>query len=449
MTNAELETAVADAIHRGDGDALERLFREHPNLIEWRWRGGPPWWRMACDAKSTAPGTILLKLGVVKLDDRISDVIREGDVKSMRELFAAYPQMLHRGCRDGADSWLSDAAYAHRMDMAQALLDMGVDVNQGKYYAHDENALFSALVVDDPQMLRLLLEHGANAKQYKSVIGAITNKKHALEMVKLLEQYGADLHEVFMNELTNTPMNALSTAIDWGQEEVADYLRSKGCVLPPPPAPGEETPIAAQVVRSLSDEVIDYFEENFGPVQKPSLIEIVPTGIPVAVHFIPAAPHRQYVTLFTTGLSSHPMPVPEDMENYSRAELFIQLPADWKIHEYGDPIWGWPHHWLRTLAQYPSHHDIWFGGPAAIFSSGDPPKPLAPNVRFDALLVLGERDFISEEGHVIQLYRMTPLYPEERELELREGIGALLRAFDRQSVPFIVDLQRPNVATSG
>ena len=44
--------------------------------------------------------------------------------------------------------------------MAKALLDMGVDENQGKVYAPNENALFSALARDDVEMVRLLLEHG-------------------------------------------------------------------------------------------------------------------------------------------------------------------------------------------------------------------------------------------------------------------------------------------------
>ena len=53
------------------------------------------------------------------------------------------------------------------------------------------------------------------------------------DLIKLLEQYGTDLHRVFVNHYTGRPMNALSTAIDWGMDDVAEYLRSKGAVLPP------------------------------------------------------------------------------------------------------------------------------------------------------------------------------------------------------------------------
>jgi hypothetical protein len=43
-------------------------------------------------------------------------------------------------------------------------------------------------------------------------------------------------------------------------------------------------------------------------------------------------------------------------------------------------------------------------------------------------------------------YRMAPLHTAERDLEGREGIAALLRAFDKHSVSFVVDLKRPSVA---
>jgi hypothetical protein len=61
---------------------------------------------------------------------------------------------------------------------------------------------------------------------------------------------------------------------------------------------------------------------------------------------------------------------------------------------------------------------------------------------------MAEREVAGPDGQTIQLYRLTPVYPEERDLERREGLPALLRAFDKHDVPFIVDLNRKNVATS-
>jgi hypothetical protein len=41
-------------------------------------------------------------------------------------------------------------------------------------------------------------------------------------MVKLLDQRGANLDRVFTNDHSGEPMNALSTALDWGRNDVAE-----------------------------------------------------------------------------------------------------------------------------------------------------------------------------------------------------------------------------------
>jgi hypothetical protein len=171
----------------------------------------------------------------------------------------------------------------------------------------------------------------------------------------------------------------------------------------------------------------------------------VPTGIPVAVHAIPANEHHPYVTLFTTGMSEQPMTVPDGAEEYSRAELYIQLPADWKYRDYEDPNWGWPQHWLRSMAQYPQQHNTWLGGPVTLVATEDPPQPLAPNTKFTTLLLLADQSLVTDDGRKIWLYRMTPLYTEERQLEIDHGIPALLNAFDAHDIPMIVDMNRKNV----
>jgi hypothetical protein len=62
------------------------------------------------------------------------------------------------------------------------------------------------------------------------------------------------------------------------------------------------------------------------------------------------------------------------------------------------------------------------------------------------MLLFAEQSFTRQDGQTVHLYRLVPLYPEERLMEARDGVAALFRAFDRRGVPFVVDLQRPNVA---
>ena len=139
------------------------------------------------------------------------------------------------------------------------------------------------------------------------------------------------------------------------------------------------------------------------------------------------------------------MTVPDGAEEYSRAELYIQLPADWEYRDYEDPNWGWPQHWLRSMAQYPQQHNPWLGGPVTLVANEDPPQPLAPNTKFTTLLLLADQSLVTDDGKKIWLYRMTPLYTEERQLEIDHGIPALLNAFDAHDIPMIVDMNRKNV----
>jgi hypothetical protein len=310
--------------------------------------------------------------------------------------------------------------------------------------------------------VKALLERGANPNRPhgSTLINAITRgRPHSLTIVKLLDEYGADLNKVWPCEDDGRPTTALSVAIESGQEEVAEYLRSRGAVLPPNWTTPSEGMVVAEAVdesedaiadldvaQELTDELVAYFSQHFGQPDKLSLIEIVPMGIPIAIHSIPASSEHNCVTLFTTGMASYPMKLPEGEEMYGRAELFIQLPPDWKYRELSDPSYSWPQRWLRSMAQYPTQHDTWLGGPVTLVANDDPPQPLAPNTRFTTLLLMAEREFTTHSGQTIWLYRMTPLYTEERDLEIREGISALLNAFDREGISFIVDLNRKNVA---
>jgi hypothetical protein len=200
----------------------------------------------------------------------------------------------------------------------------------------------------------------------------------------------------------------------------------------------------------VGQEVVAYFEEHFGPPQPQSQIEIVPTDPPISIHVIPAAEDRKYVTLFTTGMSAQAMNVPEGTDDFRFAELFIQLPANWPIDKksLSSSKHGWPINWLRSIAKYPHQNSTWLGGPVTIIANGEPPEPLAPGLKFTSFLIMAEENVATSDGRTIYLYRLTPLYTEERQLEIKKGIPALVRALDERGVSLVVDLNRKNVAKS-
>jgi ankyrin repeat protein len=169
------------------------------------------------------------------LENRIAEAIRGGDVETTRRLLAERPGFIHR--YHEARSWLQVAAYHGRLPMIHLLISLGCDVNAADQVGDPWTPLDTAISEDNPGLVRVLLENGAKVNRDREVIMAVAgNKKHSLEMVRLLEQYGADLHRVFMNEVTGEPMNALSTALDWETQDVVAYLKSKGAQVPPKPA---------------------------------------------------------------------------------------------------------------------------------------------------------------------------------------------------------------------
>ena len=53
---------------------------------------------------------------------------------------------------------------------------------------------------------------------------------------------------------------------------------------------------------------------------------------------------------------------------------------------------------------------------------------------------------MTSKGEHLRFYRLVPLFTEERDLEIRQGLAPLMNAFDKESTPFIVDVRRKNVA---
>jgi hypothetical protein len=369
----------------------------------------------------------------------IRDLIKVGDLTALQREFEKHPALARTDyC---GDSWLIEAGYYGQPEVAKFLIALGCDVNQRSAGPFGSTALGQAVGKGHIEVARLLLQNGADPNSGILVVEAIVSDiPNTLEMVKLLDEYGADLNYSYIHQYSKEPTNALSMAIDYDKKDVVKYLRSRGCKMPTLPAPTKsETP---------ANEVIAYFEKHFGAVKKQSLIEIVPTEPPIAIHVVPPTKKRDHLTLFTTGMSEQAMTVPKGNEEYRFAELFIQLPGDWPLskQKLADPSFGWPIHWLRSMAKYPHQHDKWLGGPVSIVANGKPPKRLAPGVPFTCMLLFAEKDFERQDGTTIQLYRLMPLFTEERDLEKREGSAALMRAFDENEVPFVVDLKRTNVA---
>ncbi|HVA50041.1 MAG TPA: suppressor of fused domain protein [Pirellulales bacterium] len=443
--DSELIERVARAIRDGNAGEVRRLLTEHPEclvFLDFRERVTDADIDSWIDYAEQCGHEEMASMFRFDFPDRvrwaINDAASEGNLQELKRVLAEHPRYL----AVDRDHMLSSAAWNDHIDVVEFLLASGGEINT---LYHRSTPLERAVGNASREMVEYLLLHAADPNIGRPIIGAINREpdESALEIVRLLVEHGADVNREYRLYDTDTTFTALEWAA--GKSQIAEYLRSKGAVEQ------KKKVRDRAAVENLADEVIAYFKENFGPPQPQAQIEIVPTEPPIAIHVIPAAENRKHVTLFTTGMSEQPMSVPEGTDDFRFAELFIQLPGNWPIDKksLSNPKHAWPIHWLRSIAKYPHERDTWLGGPVTIIANGDPPEPLAPGLKFTSLLVMADRNFTSRDGRTIYLYRLLPLYTEERELELKQGVAALMRAFDKHDIPSVVDLTRPNVAVQG
>lgn len=130
-------------------------------------------------------------------------------------------------------SWLHAAAAHGSLNVAKVLFAHGWTANSSPG-GRVINPLWEAKGKHF-EMAKFLLDNGADPNVGRSLIGAI-NSPEALKWVKLFVDYGADVNWCVLIAADKpywaTP---LSWAKELGEKEVADYLLSKGGVMPDDP----------------------------------------------------------------------------------------------------------------------------------------------------------------------------------------------------------------------
>ena len=104
------------------------------------------------------------------------------------------------------------------------LLRHGIDIDAAMF--RNSTALYYAVSNQNVEMARFLLENGANPNSAFILLSAIGNNRYnrPLETLKLLDEFGADLHLVMMPVCES----ALDRAINLEMEDVIEFLLSKG-----------------------------------------------------------------------------------------------------------------------------------------------------------------------------------------------------------------------------
>jgi ankyrin repeat protein len=130
-------------------------------------------------------------------------------------------------------SWFNDCAAHGSMKVAKLLLDRGWTVHStpGGRSIHP---LWNAKG-EHYEMAKFLLDNGADPNMERSLIGAI-NSEEPLKWVKLFVDYGADVNWCV---LIYGPEDEWATPLSWAKDnenqDVVNFLLSKGAVMPDDP----------------------------------------------------------------------------------------------------------------------------------------------------------------------------------------------------------------------
>ena len=202
-------------------------------------------------------------------------------------------------------------------------------------------------------------------------------------------------------------------------------------------------------------EIVEsHISEYFG---KFSMVmhEIFSPDVHVDICLIPPRPQegKDYFTLVTMGMGSYCMNVPEELadQKLTRAELLINLPADWHMgHEdFQDECWYWPVRLLKTIARLPLEEDSWIGwGHTVGMEEGE---TYAGNTKLCVSMLVtadmfGEDSFYCTlpNGDDVNFYQLLPLYEEELEFKFANNASALLERFPEELLG-VVGINRPKV----
>ena len=197
------------------------------------------------------------------------------------------------------------------------------------------------------------------------------------------------------------------------------------------------------LVEAISGHIARHYAPPDGVVLHPDESEYVSIDINV----VTPKPDRPVYVLVTSGMSERPM------KDGSSAELMLMLPPTWPAPGtpgFEDERGHWPYRLLEDLARLPHEYDtvLWAGHTVP---NGDPPRPYARGAGFTGALiappVIAPEGFetLEHEGREIEFFAVWPLYTDEMQLKLDEGLDRLADLMDENKLLEIVEVGRPSV----
>lgn len=372
---------------------------------------------------------------MTNIEKKLFFAVHNGHLDQVKAILQSYPHLLSMNV---AGNTLLHIAVRHskKIKLIKFLIDSGIDINTPMSDSSDR-PLHEAASKGFIDIAEWLLDHGAD------VDGCLTGgatpllaaiKQDNLEMVKLLVSRGASTKI----RIGNPPANFFDTAMMLGHVDIACFLKENS---------GED--FSKKSIYQISEKVeINAHLEKYLGREKNMVFSDAASGFKI---FSVINLKINCITLLTNGMSDKEMTAPKGWEDYRYIELLIHLPINWplSIEELEKSKNSWPIDWLRMLADYPFENNRLLCS-EDIISNGDPVERFSSETELSCFLVLEEPSEFgilkTNSGKTIRFYELHPLYIEERDFFLSEGLEALLHRFEIYNVDRVIDPKRLNVA---
>lgn len=193
-----------------------------------------------------------------------------------------------------------------------------------------------------------------------------------------------------------------------------------------------------------------YIQDNFGEF-KEVFHEIVSPDVHLDLVIVPPTDDDPYYKMVTMGMGAYAMNVPEELKEYEleHAEMVMYLPKSWNIKSPDETDY-WPLRYMKILGRLPLEMDTWLGFGHTIHGNADM-SPFAENTELNSLVLLNACNLMYEQldltlssGKKINFYQMFPLYQEELDYKLENGLDALLDLFDDEDMLPVLNIKRRN-----
>lgn len=215
-----LQTLI-DAIRAGDGEQVERILNDAPELIEARTETGISLVMLAAYFGHQTLARRLVDLGAPQ---DLFEAAATGKSLRVSEILKADPGRVNTFAADGFTPLILAAFFGHQT-VAEVLLSRGADVNLPATDEMGSRPLHSAVASRHLAIVESLLKAGAdvNVRQRDGFTPLhLAAEIGQLEMARLLLQHGAD-----PSARTETGKTPLDLAIERGNQAVVGLLQNR------------------------------------------------------------------------------------------------------------------------------------------------------------------------------------------------------------------------------